>query len=119
VFGLASKNAIGALCAVIAVVLGLLAYLDISTAEFGVTNRRVIIKVGVLRRRTLETLLDKVESISVDQGILGRVFGYGTVAVNGTGAGRTPFKGIAAPLQFRQHVQEQIEATGARAAKAS
>ncbi len=73
------------------------------------TTRRVLIKVGVLRRRSLELLLSKVESIGVDQGIVGRLLGYGTIIVTGTGGTKEPFRMIAAPLEFRRMVQQQTE----------
>lgn len=106
----------GAFCLVIAVVVGALEYLKLIGAEFGVTNKRVMIKVGLIRRQSLETLLTKVEGVSVDQGILGRVLGFGTISVNGTGSTKTPFKGIENPMEFRRAVQEQIEASSQRTA---
>ena len=68
-------------------------------------QQRVIIKVGLLHRRTLEMLLIKVEAISVDQSIAGRIFGYGTIVVVGTGGTREAFENIASPLEFRRAVQ--------------
>ncbi len=84
-------------------------YINFMSCEFGVTTRRVLIKVGVLRRRSLELLLSKVESIGVDQGIVGRLLGYGTIIVTGTGGTKDPFRMIAAPLEFRRMVQKQTE----------
>ena len=75
------------------------------TSEFAVTNKRVIIKVGLIRRDTLELLLSKVESIGVDQTVTGRIVGYGSIVVVGTGGTRETFKNIARPLDFRKHVQ--------------
>jgi uncharacterized membrane protein YdbT with pleckstrin-like domain len=106
----------GAFCLVMAVVVGALAYLNLIGSEFGVTNKRVMIKVGLIRRQSLETLLNKVEGVSVDQGLLGRVLGFGTISVNGTGSTKTPFKGIENPMEFRRAVQEQIEASSQRTA---
>ena len=80
------------------------------TSEFAVTNKRVIIKVGLIRRHTLELLLSKVESIGVDQGIIGRIVGYGSIVVIGTGGTKEPFKNIAAPLEFRKQVQAHVVA---------
>ena len=77
------------------------------TSEFAVTDRRVIIKVGWIRRHTLETLLTKVENIGVDQGILGRGLNYGTIHVTGTGGTKERFDRIADPMEFRRHVQGQ------------
>lgn len=88
-----------------AVLGGLAVWLQFSTSEFAVTNKRVIIKVGILRRRTLEIMLTKVEAISVDQSLGGQMLGYGTIVVVGTGGTHEPFKGIASPLEFRRAVQ--------------
>jgi len=86
-------------------------FLTRKSVEMGVTNKRVITKSGILSRRTLELLLTKVESIGVEEGILGRMVGYGTVIVRGTGGTPEPFKNIANPLEFRRQVQQQIEAS--------
>jgi membrane protein YdbS with pleckstrin-like domain len=77
------------------------------TTELAVTNQRVIIKAGVLRRRTIEMNLAKIENIQVDQSILGRLFGCGTITVVGTGGTREPFTHIDDPLGFRRAVQSQ------------
>lgn len=87
------------------------AFLTRKSVEMGVTNKRVITKSGILSRRTLELLLTKVESIGVEEGILGRMLGYGTVIVRGTGGTPEPFKNIANPLEFRRQVQQQIESS--------
>jgi uncharacterized membrane protein YdbT with pleckstrin-like domain len=87
------------------------AYIMYSSSEFAVTNKRVIIKVGFIQRRTLETLLSKVEGIEVHQGILARLLDFGTIAVTGTGGTREIFRNIAAPLEFRRQVHAQVTAT--------
>ena len=74
------------------------------TTEIAVTDRRVIYKRGFIRRITIEMNMDKVESIDVNQSILGRVFDYGDVLVRGTGHGLEPLKMIQAPLTFRSAV---------------
>jgi hypothetical protein len=94
----------------VGVVMALLAYIAFVSSEFGVTTQRVVIKVGFLRRRSLELFLQKVESIGVDQGILGRIFGYGSVSVIGTGGTKELFRKVAAPLEFRRIVQQQTPA---------
>jgi len=87
----------------------LVAFVNRSSSEFAVTNKRVVVKVGWLRRRSTEILLRQVEGISVDQEIFGRLFDYGTIIVEGTGSDRTPYRQIAHPMRFRLAVQEQIE----------
>ncbi len=79
--------------------------IDYATSEFGVTNKRVIIKVGFLRRKTLELLLRHVEAISVDQSVMGRLLNYGSVTLTGTGGVREVFHNISAPLEFRRQIQ--------------
>ena len=78
----------------------------VSTTEFAITNKRVIIKVGLVSRRTLEMNLNKIESVNVNQGILGRLLGYGTIVIVGTGGTKEPFAAISDPLTFRKKFQE-------------
>jgi membrane protein YdbS with pleckstrin-like domain len=99
----------------IAAVAAIPAFIRRSSSEFAVTNKRVVVKVGFLRRHSTEILLRQVEGITVDQGILGRIFDYGTIVVEGTGSDRTPYSGIASPMKFRLAVQEQIEKILSRA----
>lgn len=88
----------------------LVSLLEQATTEMAVTNRRVIMKRGIISRRTLEMNLSKIENIAVDQGLFGRLFNFGTVTVVGTGGTREPFKTVAVPLAFRKAVQAQTPA---------
>ena len=109
IIGFASgSGGVGGGFIVLAALTGFFSYISYSTSEFGVTNKRVLVKVGWIRRHSLETLLTKIEGIGVDQGILGRILGYGTIVVTGTGGTKEPFHKIDAPLEFRKRVQEQI-----------
>ena len=81
-----------------------------NAVEMAVTNRRVIIKTGLLGRRSLEIMLPKVESIGVDESGFGRLLGYGTLTIHGTGGTPEPFRRIAHPSEFRKEVQQQIDA---------
>lgn len=99
---------LGAVALFLAAFFGLSAYIDVSTSEFAVTNRRVLIKIGWLRRKSLELLLPKVEGIAVDQSLLGRMLNFGTIGVRGTGGSREPFPNISEPLEFRRQVQELL-----------
>ena len=80
-----------------------------NATEMAVTNRRVVIKTGLVSRKTIEMLLNKVESIEVSETAFGRMLGYGTIVVIGTGGTPEPFHRIAHPLEFRSQVQQQIE----------
>jgi uncharacterized membrane protein YdbT with pleckstrin-like domain len=75
-----------------------------ATTELAVTDRRVIYKAGLLARHTLEMNRSKVESVDVDQSILGRIFGFGTIIVRGTGGSLEPIRMISDPLTFRSHI---------------
>jgi uncharacterized membrane protein YdbT with pleckstrin-like domain len=80
-----------------------------NATEMAVTNRRVVIKTGLTSRKTIEMMLNKVESIEVSETAFGRMLGYGTIAVIGTGGTLEPFHNIARPLEFRSQVQQQVE----------
>lgn len=81
--------------------------LTVWTSEFAVTDKRLIIKTGIIRRHALELLLRQIEGIGVDQGIAGRLLGYGELTVIGTGGTRERFFTISDPLEFRRQVQGQ------------
>jgi uncharacterized membrane protein YdbT with pleckstrin-like domain len=83
-------------------------FIRYATSEFAVTNKRVIVKIGLIYRQTLELVLTKVETIRVEQSIMGRIFDFGTIVVSGTGGTKEPFKDIASPLKFREQVQSQL-----------
>src|SRR3977135_1199814 len=74
------------------------------TTETDVTNLRVVHKTGFIKRRTFEMSLDKVESVDVNQSILGRLLNYGNVTVRGVGEGAETIQNIASPLDFRNHI---------------
>ena len=114
-FGMSNRDAavvagLGGFLFGAACVLAVSRLITLKTSEFAVTNKRVLIKVGFIRRHSLELLLTKVEGIGVDQGILGRILGYGTIVVAGTGGTKESFQDIAEPLEFRKHVQAGVAA---------
>ena len=78
------------------------------TTELGVTNKRVIVKTGLVRRRTLELLLRQVEAISVDQSLLGRLLGFGSITLTGTGGVREVFHRVRDPLELRRRIHGQV-----------
>jgi uncharacterized membrane protein YdbT with pleckstrin-like domain len=84
------------------------------SSEFAVTDKRVLAKHGFIQRESIETLLSKVEAISVDQGIVGRVFDYGSITITGTGGTEEYFPRISQPLEFRRQIQSQVVALDER-----
>jgi uncharacterized membrane protein YdbT with pleckstrin-like domain len=95
---------IAALLALLALVSGLTALIRRTTTELAVTDRRVIYKTGILQRHSMEMNRSKVETIGVNQSILGRILGYGTIIVRGTGGSFEPVAFIGDPLTFRSHI---------------
>jgi uncharacterized membrane protein YdbT with pleckstrin-like domain len=105
-----AHSVVGGLFFLIAVVTGISSLINYMTSEFGITGKRVIVKVGFIRRYSIEILLNKVEGIQVNQDVLGRILGYGSIAVSGTGGTRNIFHNIDAPFEFRKKALEQIAA---------
>jgi uncharacterized membrane protein YdbT with pleckstrin-like domain len=97
---------VGAPVVLIGLFWGLVHYVQVMTSEFAVTTSRLIFKVGLVSRYTTELLLAKVESIGVQQGLVGRVFNYGDLTVTGTGGAREVFRRVRDPIGFRNHVQQ-------------
>jgi uncharacterized membrane protein YdbT with pleckstrin-like domain len=100
----------GSVIAIVGFALLLPPWIRASSSEFAVTNKRVLIKIGVIRRHSLELLLQKIEGIGVDQGITGRILGYGTITVSGVGGTKEAFRMISNPLEFRRQVQASLAA---------
>ena len=96
---------IGLIVIVVGLVMAVPPWISRVSSEFGVTSKRVIIKVGVIQRRTLELLIRQVEAISVDQSLTGRMLNFGTITLTGTGGVKETFHNISHPLEFRRSIQ--------------
>src|ERR1700759_450369 len=96
--------ACAAVLAIVALYFTVKAWFHRLTTETDVTNMRVVHKTGFIKRRTFEMALDKVESVDVNQSIMGRIFNYGDVIIKGVGEGNEAIRTIAAPLDFRSHI---------------
>ena len=94
---------------ILSILTGISSLINYLTSEFYITDKRVIVKVGFIKRSSIEILLRKIEGIQVQQGIMGRVFGFGSIVITGTGGTKDPFHKISDPLKFRIKAQEQIE----------
>ena len=108
---MATADALILLCLAVAAIVGLGAlYLTAKawfhrwTTETDVTNMRIVHKTGFIQRRTFEMSLDKVESVDVNQTILGRLMNYGDVTIMGVGEGKETISTIASPLAFRNAI---------------
>jgi len=85
------------------------AYIRYKTTELAFTNKRVIAKSGFISRSSIEMKIDKVESVQVQQSILGRILNYGTLIISGAGNPQTPIEGISDPMAFRRAFLEYQE----------
>ena len=101
----------GVLLLVVGVGLVLLAWAWIrhATTEFAVTDKRIIAKTGLISRSTVELFLDKVEALHVDQSVPGRLLGYGTITIRGTGTTLEPIRDISAPLELRKQFMQAAD----------
>lgn len=82
------------------------AYIKYKTTELAFTNKRLVVKKGFIQRQTVEIALAKVESIQVDQGVMGRIFNFGTLILSGAGTPQAPLAGISNPMAFRKAFME-------------
>ena len=97
--------------------LWLAAFIRYKSTELAITNKRVIAKYGFISRQTIELNINKVESIQVDQGILGRIFDFGSLHISGAGNPQAPILGISDPMSFRRVFMEtQDQAAQAKSA---
>ncbi|CAN5514721.1 hypothetical protein BH11PSE7_BH11PSE7_06740 [soil metagenome] len=87
-----------------------------STTELVLTDRRIITKRGLVSRNTVEMNLAKVESLQVNQGLMGRMFNYGDVSVVGTGSSLEPLYGISNPLELRKKLGAMSDVPPTKAA---
>jgi len=94
----------------VGLLLWLWAWIVFATTELAITNKRVIAKTGLMQRRTIEMFLEKIESIQVDQSVLGRLFNFGSVVISGTGVHSAPFKNISDPIALRRYLMMAADA---------
>ena len=90
----------------IGLIFWVIAFIRYKTTELAFTNKRVIAKFGFISRHTVELNINKVESIQVKQGILGRIFNFGTLVISGAGNPQAPIPGISEPMTFRRAFME-------------
>ena len=91
---------------VVGVFLLVWAWIRVRSTEIAITNRRVIVKYGFVKRDTVEINLEKVEALKVEQSAMGRMLNYGTVFISGAGTSVAPIKDVADPLVFRRKFME-------------
>lgn len=96
-------------CAIVGIFTFLKSYIAYACSEYGITNKRVLMKTGLIQRNSFEIFLDKIEAVHVDQTITGRLFNYGSLIIVGTGGSADPFLNLPSPLKFRTIIQQEID----------
>jgi uncharacterized membrane protein YdbT with pleckstrin-like domain len=85
-------------------------FIERLTTEFSCTDRRILIKSGLLTTQLREMPLGKVEALLMQQGVFGKLFGYGTLVFKGSGGTRRSCRNMESPFEFYKKVQEQVAA---------
>lgn len=108
IYGLRLKGLIISILLIVAVVMLIQAYLLYRFSEYGITNKRVVVKRGFILRQSVEIFISRIETTDVRQTILGRILNFGSIVVIGTGGTVDYFSNVVNPLHFRAMVQEQL-----------
>jgi uncharacterized membrane protein YdbT with pleckstrin-like domain len=96
-----AQSGLVALLLFVTAVMWLSCWITRLTTEIAVTDRRVIVKRGLIRRSTIEINANRIESVAIEQSIMGRLLNFGTLIVRGTGTGIEPIPRVAEPLMVR------------------
>ena len=80
-------------------------FLRLTCLQQGLTNKRVILKKGIISRKTEEMKLTSIETVEINQGVIGRIFGFGTVKISGRGISDVIFNGIDDPISVKRQIE--------------
>ena len=83
-------------------------YLAAIFTEYLITDKRVMVKKGIISRNVKEMNLNSVETVTVDEGIIDRILKVGTIRVTGRGSEDICFKDIDEPVIVRQKVETNL-----------
>ena len=89
----------------VTLILAIWEFLKLRSIEQGVTNKRIILKKGIFSRKSEEMKLSSVETVEILQGVIGRMFGYGTIKVTGRGISDVVYKNIDNPMQVKRAIE--------------
>ena len=95
----------------ITLILAVWEWLKLRSIEQGATNKRVILKTGIISRKTDEMKISSIETIEITQGVIGRILDFGTVKVTGRGISDLIFDKIDDPMDVKRKIEsiEQIK----------
>lgn len=89
----------------ISIVMVIYEYLRVKYTELGLTNKRVISKTGIISRRSEEMKLGSIETVEIDQGVLGRILGYGNIRVSGRGISDVVLDKVTDPMAVKRAIE--------------
>jgi uncharacterized membrane protein YdbT with pleckstrin-like domain len=90
------------------ILIGIAPLLKLVFTEYGLTNKRIVVKTGIIGRSIEELKLSKVETVKLRQSILGRIFGFGDVVLSGTGASNLVLKTVSGPIEVKRTIDNQL-----------
>jgi len=108
-FGIPDYKVFALIFLAVAIFYGINAIILHLASEYGITNKRIIMKTGWIERRSLEIFLGKAEAIYVNQSVPGRIFNYGIITIVGIGGTKDRFLYVPDPLKFRRIAQQQVD----------
>lgn len=79
------------------------------SSEYGITDKRVVMKSGFINRVAFENSLDRIEGVDINQSIMGRILGYGSIRIREVSGNNELFSAVCYPFRFRYKVLEEIE----------
>jgi len=80
-------------------------------SHFVLTSQRVIIRHGFFNRTSYEMMLEKIESIAVNQSLSDRfIWGSGALVITGTGGTKEEFPNVGKAIAFQEHLNEALHA---------
>jgi len=89
----------------ITLILAIWEYLKLRSIEQGITNKRAILKKGIISRKSEEMKIASIETVEIVQGVIGRIFGFGSIKVTGRGISDLIYKNIDNPMDVKKAIE--------------
>ena len=90
---------------IVTIPLAIYEWLRLRTMEHAVTNKRVVYKRGIVSRHTEEMKIGSIETVEIDQGIWGRILGFGDIKVTGKGISDVTFRRMDDPMGVKRRIE--------------
>ena len=87
---------------------GILSSISFRTSEIGITDQRLLLRIGFPLRRTYDIPLTTIEMVDTYQPSLGKFLNFGKVVLGLDGKKRGAFRMVDSPLEFRAQLEKQV-----------